>query len=85
MLAVAGVLQLYNASQYSTLVRASFGVNGILFLLSALAIAFAPITAPLLALANAGVIATFIAALIIVQLIIALNGRIMPFRRRKGE
>lgn len=85
LFALVGILHVYNARQYATLIRASFVVNGILFLLFALAISFVPLTDSFIVLINTGLIATFILALIIVQIIIALNGRITPWRRRKGE
>jgi hypothetical protein len=85
LFACLALLHLYNALHYATLIRASFAVTGILFFLFACALSIIPLTAPVVVIANAGIIATMIGALIIVQTIIALNGRIAPFRRRKGE
>ena len=82
---LVALLHLYNALHYATLIRASFFITAVVFALFAIALFLAPLNVPLVALANAGIIATFIGALVIVQTIIALNGRVNPLHRRKGE
>ena len=85
MFLVVAILHMYNARRYATLIRASFFITGVLFLTFSAAIAFMRIADPLFALFNFGLLSTLILALIIVQIIIALNGWLDPLRRRKGE
>lgn len=85
MFLLVAILHIYNARRYATLIRVSFAVTGIVFLTFSAAIVFMRNVDLAFAIVNFGLLTTFVLALIIVQLIIALNGRLDPLRRRKGE
>ena len=82
---LSGVLHIYNAHRYATLIRASFFLTGVVLLSFAASLTIQRMADTSFALVNGTLLATFIVMQVVVQVLISLNGLIDPQRRRKGE
>lgn len=82
---LAGVLCLYNARSYSALVRVFFGVIGLIFLSLSASIGLSRSGNPLVVPFNDAILTSLIAVVVVVQIILALNGRALPLHRRKTD